>query len=75
MCGEVCIKVCPLVRMNKKAVYLENDEIKIDETLCSGCGICVAKCPFNAIRIINLELLLDNPLHQYGDNRFRLFRF
>lgn len=75
LCGEVCIKVCPLVRMNKKAIYLENNEIKIDESLCTGCGICVAKCPFNAIKIINLELLLDNPLHQYGDNRFRLFRF
>jgi len=75
LCGEVCIKMCPMVRTGKKAVYIENEEIKIDETLCTGCGICVAKCPFNAIKIINLELLLDNPLHQYGDNRFRLFRF
>ncbi len=75
LCGEVCIKVCPLNRMNKKVVYYEDEIIKIDEGLCSGCGICVFKCPFNAIKIINLELILDDPLHQYGENRFRLFRF
>lgn len=76
LCGEVCINACPLNRMNKKVVhYNENLEVTIDEDLCSGCGICVVKCPYNAIKIINLELVLDNPLHQYGENRFRLFRF
>lgn len=75
LCGEVCIKYCPMNRMQKQVVVYDNENIKIDEGLCSGCGICSTKCPFDAIKIINLELVLDNPLHQYGENRFRLFRF
>jgi ATP-binding cassette subfamily E protein 1 len=75
LCGEVCVKYCPMNRMQKQVVYYENDQIKIEEGLCTGCGICSTKCPFGAIKIINLELILDDPLHQYGENRFRLFRF
>ena len=47
----------------------------IDEELCTGCGICIKRCPFQAIQIINLpqEFKLT-PLHQYGKNSFRLYR-
>lgn len=46
----------------------------ISETLCTGCGICPKKCPFNAIHIINLPSELDKPLHRYGENKFALYR-
>lgn len=40
-----------------------------------GCGICVKKCPFEAIQIINLPKDLDrNTTHRYGPNSFKLHR-
>ncbi len=47
----------------------------ISEELCVGCGICVHKCPFDAIKIIGLAKELETDLvHQFGTNGFRLFR-
>jgi ATP-binding cassette, sub-family E, member 1 len=41
----------------------------------SGCGICVKKCPFEAIQIINLPKDLErNTTHRYGPNSFKLHR-
>lgn len=40
-----------------------------------GCGICVKKCPFEAIHIINLPKDLErNTTHRYGPNTFKLHR-
>ena len=40
-----------------------------------GCGICVKKCPFEAISIINLPKDLErNTTHRYGPNSFKLHR-
>jgi len=40
-----------------------------------GCGICVKKCPFEAIQIINLPKDLErNTTHRYGPNSFKLHR-
>lgn len=40
-----------------------------------GCGICVKKCPFEAIAIINLPKDLErNTTHRFGPNSFKLHR-
>lgn len=76
-CNKECMHFCPRVLMGQKTIsFIENEKYpKIDENSCVGCGICVKKCPFNAIEIINLPEALSNPFHQYGKNGFRLFRF
>jgi ATP-binding cassette subfamily E protein 1 len=43
--------------------------------IITGCGICVKKCPFDAIAIINLPKDLErNTTHRYGPNSFKLHR-
>jgi len=43
--------------------------------LCIGCGICVKKCPFDAVKIINLPKALGSETtHRYGPNSFKLHR-
>ena len=47
----------------------------ISETLCIGCGICVHKCPFDAIKILNTPEANESEIvHRYGYNGFRLYR-
>ena len=75
-CFYECIKYCPPMR-NGIAVLEkgERGKVSISEELCMGCGICVHKCPFGAIKIIQLpEALTHDLIHQYGLNGFRLFR-
>lgn len=62
--GKLCIEVTPKLK-----------EAKISEILCSGCNMCVKRCPFEAISIINLpgHLTDDKVVHRYGQNSFMLF--
>jgi ATP-binding cassette subfamily E protein 1 len=73
-CNYICISVCPINRAKKDCITIaENKKINIDEKLCIGCGICVKRCPFNAISIINLPEELKTPIHRYGKNGFALY--
>jgi len=76
-CKQECKKSCPVVRMGKLCIEVApNDKIAtISEELCIGCGICVKKCPFEAITIINLPTNLEaQTTHRYSQNSFKLHR-
>ena len=72
-----CIKYCPKVRTGDETIVLSSNgkSVEITESLCTGCGICIKKCPFNAISIINLPDPLKNQItYRYGPDQFSLFR-
>jgi len=88
-CNYECSNFCPPNRTGKECIVTREDhydegephegapeQIWISEEICLGetCGICVEKCPFDAIQIINLpQELTDDPVHRYGDNAFALY--
>ncbi len=74
-CDQNCLRFCPMVRSHVEAVRIEGGKAVISEKLCSGCGICVKKCPFKAISIVNLPDELEKDCsHRFGENAFKLFR-
>ncbi|NJE42065.1 ribosome biogenesis/translation initiation ATPase RLI [Thermococcus sp. GR6] len=77
-CGHfLCERVCPVNRMGGEAIIIDEENYRpiIQEASCTGCGICVHKCPFNAITIVNLpEELEEGCVHRYGVNAFVLYR-
>ncbi|KAK0183411.1 hypothetical protein PV327_001457 [Microctonus hyperodae] len=76
-CRQECKRSCPVVRMGKLCIEVTpNTKIaSISEELCIGCGICVKKCPFEAISIINLPSNLEKETtHRYSKNSFKLHR-
>ncbi|MFB6282162.1 MAG: ribosome biogenesis/translation initiation ATPase RLI [Haloferacaceae archaeon] len=88
-CNYECVEFCPPNRSGKDCIitreeqYGEDEEyagdpeqVWISEEICLGetCGICVGKCPFDAIEIVNLPSELDeDPVHRYGENAFALY--
>lgn len=75
-CNLLCLNYCPGPRMNEETIIIDEVTKKpiISEVLCTGCGICIHKCPYKAISIVNLPEELSQPIHQYGPNTFRLYR-
>ena len=73
-CNYECANFCPPNRTGKECIVTREeryeaggefdgkpDQISISEEICLGetCGICVEKCPFDAIEIINLPQELE----------------
>jgi ATP-binding cassette subfamily E protein 1 len=62
------------VRTGDETVVISEDgKAVISEELCVGCGICIKKCPFDAIDIVSLPEELEHPTHRYGRNGFALY--
>ena len=75
-CGLECIIYCPVNKTGGECIIQRPNDGKavISEELCTGCGICIKKCPFDAIVIVNLAKELgEHKIHQYGINSFRLY--
>jgi ATP-binding cassette subfamily E protein 1 len=74
-CDSVCIRFCPKVRSKIEAIRFEGEKPVIVEALCSGCGICIKKCPFGAISIVNIpDELEEEASHRFSANSFKLYR-
>ncbi|RXN00973.1 ATP-binding cassette sub-family E member 1 [Acipenser ruthenus] len=76
-CRQECKKSCPVVRMGKLCIEVtpQSKIVWISESLCIGCGICIKKCPFGALSIVNLPSnLAKETTHRYCANSFKLHR-
>ena len=81
-CELECKKFCPVNKSQQLndgkiciVVTKKDKQATISELLCIGCGICIKKCPFNAIDIINLPTNIPTETtHRYGPNRFVLYK-
>ena len=76
-CKQECKQNCPVVLMGKMCIEVTPTSLmsQISESLCNGCGICTRKCPFNAVKIINLPNPITVPvMYRYGRNGFQMHR-
>ena len=76
-CNDECHTYCPPVRNGQECIIMDARTGKphISESLCIGCGICINKCPHDALIIEQLpEELETDMIHRYSQNGFRLFR-
>ena len=76
-CVQECKKACPVNKQGKQCIVVDHTDpiVKLSEELCIGCSLCVKRCPFGAIMIINIPSNLSRETtHRYGANSFKLHR-
>jgi ATP-binding cassette, sub-family E, member 1 len=82
-CKQECLKTCPANKSAGKKEskicikVLPNSVVSlINEKNCIGCGMCVIRCPFEAIKIVkNFPKRLQKEVtHRFGANTFILHK-
>lgn len=72
-CNHECAHVCPINKKGDLCIEIDK-KAGIDEKLCIGCGICEKRCPFSAIKIVNLPQVSEKDVvFRYGKNGFALY--
>lgn len=75
--GYLCMRVSPSNRAGKEAIVKDTDgKVRVNENMITDADrIAANKCPFNALRMINLPEELDQePIHRYPPNGFSLYK-
>ena len=71
-CKHECMKKCPVNMSGKRCIEIEDVKAQIHEILCTGCGQCVKRCPFGAIKIVKLPSRIPKLIHKFGKNGFQI---
>jgi len=77
-CEHECISFDPLNRSptGPDGFHIDDEtgKARISESVVmEGHRVCATKCPFDAIKLVNLQKETGEKLHQYGENSFRLY--
>jgi len=79
-CQLACRAACPVVREGEDCIVYASDasgekKLRINESLCIGCGLCAKRCPYGALSVVNLPAQLnETPVHRFGPNDFVMYR-
>ncbi|MFB6204486.1 MAG: ribosome biogenesis/translation initiation ATPase RLI [Candidatus Nanohaloarchaea archaeon] len=74
-CNHECINFDPINRSGGEGFHIgDHGKAEIDDDVVTEAHkICAKKCPFNAIKIVNLDQEVGEKIHQFSENSFRLY--